>query len=82
MLKPIRCFSCGKVMPHVAYENQLKKGIPPKKIMDDLNLTRQCCRTVVMTSVELYDEMSQYQNNLPNKVRKIPKTITREFKAV
>ncbi|MCA9749343.1 MAG: hypothetical protein KC414_09565 [Romboutsia sp.] len=57
MLVPVRCFTCNKEMSCL-YEKFLKMIEEQKNkeelgsILDDLGLTRICCRTVLMTSID------------------------------
>ncbi len=45
-LFPVRCYTCGKVIGQyqIFYEEQIKAGRTPKEIMDQLGVTRYCCR--------------------------------------
>ena len=47
MLFPVRCFSCGKVIGHLysLYERRVNSGEDPDKVLDDLGITKPCCRT-------------------------------------
>ena len=46
MIFPIRCFSCSKPVAHLwkSYKEKTEKGEEPGKVMDELGLTRYCCR--------------------------------------
>ena len=73
MMIPIRCFTCGKVMGSLYEEYKrrvYKKGEKPKKVLDDLNITRYCCRKTLLSHplvkhgdevYELADESAQYE---------------------
>ncbi len=43
---PIRCFTCGKVIGHLykEYSYRIAKGEDRGKVLDDLGITRYCCR--------------------------------------
>lgn len=62
MLVPVVCFSCGKTISD-KYEQFTKrvkesKGmIDTKKLLDDLGLKRLCCRTVVLTTVDISQDL-------------------------
>ncbi|NYT17815.1 MAG: DNA-directed RNA polymerase subunit N [Methanomicrobiales archaeon] len=45
---PVRCFTCGKV-------------IYPKRILDDLDIERYCCRRMFLTHKEIIDDLNPYQ---------------------
>jgi DNA-directed RNA polymerase subunit N len=60
---PVRCFTCGKVIS-TAYEDYKRRkedGEDPKKILDDLNMDRYCCRRMLLTHKEIIDEINPYQ---------------------
>ncbi len=46
MIIPIRCFSCGKPFAHLyeKYKNLVKDGKTQKEALDELGITRMCCR--------------------------------------
>jgi DNA-directed RNA polymerase subunit N len=62
LLFPIRCFSCGKVIGHLweEYDRRVKEGEEPAKVLDDLGITRYCCRRMFFSHVDLVDDVIQY----------------------
>ena len=54
MLVPVRCFTCGKLIAdkYSDYQNRIKTGEDPKKVLDDLGMERYCCRRMLLTTVE------------------------------
>ena len=56
---PIRCYTCGKVISHLYddFIQGLKKGREAKELLDEFNLTRYCCRRMLITHVELIDDV-------------------------
>lgn len=54
MLIPVRCFTCGSVVAdrHAAYKERTTNGENAGKVLDDLGITRYCCRRMLLTSVE------------------------------
>jgi len=62
LLFPIRCFSCGKVIGHLweEYDRRVREGEEPAKVLDDLGITRYCCRRMFFSHVDLVDEIIQY----------------------
>ena len=60
---PVRCFTCGKVVGHLweDYKKRVDEGEEPGKVMDDLGLTRYCCRQVFMGNVDLIKEIDQFK---------------------
>jgi len=69
---PVRCFTCGKVVANV-YEEFIRRAEERKRtlphgerlelgdIMDDLGVTRYCCRRMLLTHVETVDILAPYQ---------------------
>jgi len=59
---PIRCFSCGKLISDKWEEfiKRLEQGEDAKKILDDLKLTRYCCRRMLLSHRNLIDEIIQF----------------------
>ncbi len=62
LLFPIRCFSCGKVIGHLweEYDRRVNEGEEPAKVLDDLGITRYCCRRMFFSHVDLVDDIIQY----------------------
>ena len=62
-MRPICCFSCGKLLAdkYAEFEERTKKGEDPKKVLDDLGLERYCCRTAILTSVDATDEIAKFK---------------------
>jgi len=63
MIIPVRCFSCGKVVGHLyaEFKERVEKGENPKKVLDDLGLTRYCCRALFVGHVDLIKKLSEFQ---------------------
>ncbi len=61
MIIPVRCFSCGTVIGEKAEEffERIKKE-DPKKVLDELGIKKQCCRRMLLSHVELIDDVLQY----------------------
>jgi DNA-directed RNA polymerase subunit N (RpoN/RPB10) len=69
MLIPVRCFTCGKVIADKwrGYEKRVAKAVEESdgsdaaaaackaSTMDDLGLTRICCRRHMLTTVDMMD---------------------------
>lgn len=62
MIIPVRCFSCGKVIGDKwkPYVERVSKGESPKDVLDDLGLERYCCRRMIISHVEIIDELLAY----------------------
>jgi len=63
MIINIRCFSCGKPLAHLyeSYQERIKKGEEPKKVLDDLKLKRFCCRSLFLSHVDLIDTIARFK---------------------
>lgn len=62
MERPIRCFSCGKVLGD-KYEkiDELKEqGKSMKEIFGIMKIDRICCRLIIMNTVVLSDKVERY----------------------
>ena len=74
MIIPVRCFTCGKVIGsayeefkrrYEEYKKAIEKGEKPKEtpkeILDDLGITRYCCRRMLFSHVDLIQEAAPYE---------------------
>ena len=59
MMIPVRCFTCGKVVGglYEIYVKRVQMGENPKDVLDDLGLTRYCCRRMIVAHADLVDEV-------------------------
>ena len=59
MMIPIRCFTCGKLIgdKFVDFESKVKSGEDPGKALDDLKIKRYCCRRMLISSVDVIDQV-------------------------
>jgi len=59
MIIPVRCFTCGKVVASAwpAFVERTRTGEEPGKVLDDLGLSRYCCRRMILSNAELIDEV-------------------------
>jgi DNA-directed RNA polymerase subunit N (RpoN/RPB10) len=67
MIIPIRCFTCRRPIAHL-WEPFLKlhdEGLSIDEALTELGLgeRKMCCRTVLITHVDLIDELLKYANN-------------------
>jgi DNA-directed RNA polymerase subunit N len=62
MIIPVRCFSCGKVIGDMweIYAQRVSSGEHPRDILDDMGLSRYCCRRMLLSHVELIDEIIKF----------------------
>ena len=63
MMKPIRCFTCGKLLgdKYEEFERHVIKGESPDRALDELGVKRYCCRRMLLTSIDLMNDVMQYK---------------------
>ncbi|KON30420.1 DNA-directed RNA polymerase subunit N [miscellaneous Crenarchaeota group-15 archaeon DG-45] len=68
MIIPVRCFSCGRVIGDKwePFSRRVAGGEPPGDVLDDLDLTRYCCRRMLMSHVEIIDEILRFYEEKEN----------------
>jgi len=59
MLIPVRCFTCGNMVADKFddYQNKIKAGEDPTKVLDSLRIERYCCRRMLLTTVETIQQV-------------------------
>jgi DNA-directed RNA polymerase subunit N len=59
MMIPIRCFTCGNLIgdKFAPFQSRVKAGEDPSKVLDDLGLKRYCCRRMLISSVDVIDQV-------------------------
>ncbi len=62
MIIPIRCFTCGNPIGHrwEEFQSRTKAGENPKEVLDSMGLRKYCCRRVLLSHVDLIDEILLY----------------------
>lgn len=62
-MRPIRCFTCGKLLgdKYERFEGRVKRGEDPKKVLDELGLKRYCCRSAMLTSIDLMGDIAKFK---------------------
>lgn len=65
MIIPIRCFSCGKPIAHLweDYKKRVENGEFPKKVLDELELERFCCRSMFLGQSDLIELTSRFKKS-------------------
>ena len=63
MIIPIRCFTCGKVIADKwePFDQRTKAGENPKEVLDELGVTRYCCRRMLLTYINLINDISKFR---------------------
>ncbi|SVB41394.1 uncharacterized protein METZ01_LOCUS194248 [marine metagenome] len=77
MIIPVRCFTCGKVIGNLWNTYiELNKVQSTEETLDQLHLTKMCCRRMMITHVNLIDDIikyNRYENTLNQKVNDVKK---------
>jgi len=62
MIIPVRCFTCGKLIADSweEFARRVKAGETPKRILDDMGMTRYCCRRMFISQVDVLDDLLRY----------------------
>ena len=63
MMIPVRCFSCGQVIADKweEYDKRVNKNHEEAaKVLDDLKIKRYCCRRMLLSNVDLIDDIISY----------------------
>jgi len=63
MIIPVRCFTCGKPVgsEYEDFKKRVADGEEPAKVMTELGVTRYCCRRMLLSQVDLIDEVAQFE---------------------
>lgn len=62
MIVPVRCFTCGAVIGDKweAFHERVSKGEDPSEVLDDLKVTRWCCRRMLVSHIDLIDDIMPF----------------------
>jgi DNA-directed RNA polymerase subunit N (RpoN/RPB10) len=62
MIIPVRCFTCGKVIGDVweEFARRVKAGEQSGEVLDSLGVKRYCCRRMILSHVEIIDEILRF----------------------
>ena len=63
MMIPVRCFTCGNVIGehYEEFDERSQSGEDPGAVLDDLGVTRHCCRRMMVSHTDLVDVVAPYQ---------------------
>ena len=69
-LIPVRCFTCGAVIADKweEFNSRVKMGEDAGSVLDELGAKRYCCRRMLLSHVEIIDEISKYSNLMAKRV--------------
>ena len=73
MLIPVRCFTCGNLIADKFkdYQTRLKSGEDSAKVLDSLGITRYCCRTMMLTSVETIHQVIPFYESIRRRQQEV-----------
>jgi len=59
---PVRCFSCGSLIGDKweEFARRVKEGEDSGKVLDSLGIRRYCCRRMLLSHVEVIDEILKF----------------------
>jgi DNA-directed RNA polymerase subunit N len=62
MIIPVRCFSCGFLVGDKweDFARRVKEGEDAGRVLDDLGVKRYCCRRMLLSHVEIIDEILRF----------------------
>ena len=62
MIIPVRCFTCGKLIGDKweEFKMRIQEDEEAGKILDDLGITRYCCRRMFLSHVEIIDDVIRF----------------------
>ena len=65
MIIPVRCFSCGKLVGDKwePFSKRVAAGEHPKEVLDDVGVERYCCRRMLLSHVDLIDDILEFDEN-------------------
>ena len=65
MIIPVRCFSCGKPIGHLweEFKQRIVNGENQKKVMDEMELERMCCRAVFLGQADTIELISKFKKS-------------------
>ncbi|HID73229.1 TPA: DNA-directed RNA polymerase subunit N [Candidatus Micrarchaeota archaeon] len=63
MIIPVRCFTCGALIGHLwdEFYSRVKGGEDPGRVLDSLGVRRYCCRRMLLSHVNLIDEVIRFK---------------------
>jgi len=73
MLIPVRCLTCGKMIAdkYDEYQNKMKLGEDPAKILDSLGFDRYCCRRMLLTTVETIQQVIPFYEAIQKRKQEV-----------
>ena len=71
---PVRCFTCGKLIGDKweDFARRVKTGEDSGKVLDSLGVTRYYCRRMLLSHVEIIDEIIKFYEEAGKRKRLKP----------
>jgi DNA-directed RNA polymerase subunit N len=71
MIIPVRCFTCGKVVADKfeQFKREVRQGEDPAVVLDNLGLTRYCCRRMLLAHIDIIDSFMAFSTVTPTEVK-------------
>ncbi len=62
LIIPVRCFTCGSLIADKwsVFAGRVQAGEDPGKVLDDLGVRRYCCRRMLLSHVDIIQEVINY----------------------
>jgi len=62
---PVRCFTCGRLIGDKweLFKTRVESGEDPRKVLDSFGISRYCCRRMLLSHVEIIDEVIKFYGN-------------------
>ncbi len=59
---PVRCFTCGTVIAQLyeQYRDSVKENKKPDVVLDQLGVSRYCCRRMFISHVDMISNLIKY----------------------
>lgn len=72
LIIPIRCFTCGAIVGDKweEFAERVKHGEDPGKILDSLGVKKYCCRRMLLSHVDIIDEIIEFSKGLSRKLNR------------
>ena len=77
MLVPVRCFTCGKLIAdkYNDYQESIKAGKEPEKVLNELGIERYCCRRMLLTAVVTIDQLVPFYEAMHKRNQEVQSEI-------
>jgi DNA-directed RNA polymerase subunit N len=62
LIVPVRCYTCGSLIADKweVFRQRVAAGEPAGKVLDDLGVSRYCCRRMLLSHVDIIRDIIHY----------------------